>query len=341
MKIETLEGLIRGLMKNEMLADNFSIVWHAGEPLILGPRYYLDAMQKVKDLTNGRHSVQFHFQTNGTLLNESWEELVLSKDVEFGVSIDGPQWLHDQHRKDWLNRGSFQAASKAIRFLQSFGREVRIISVITKEHLPFANAYFQFLLEHKIKYIGLNFEEIEGANADSTHSGETLEEYRSFLSQLYELNCKSNSKLNFREFDQLNELFKRGTPVDSSCANPFQILTVSTDGGISSFSPELLGQKHAEYSDFRFWDIESLNRGQLLESKSFLKALQEIELGVSLCQKTCAYFSICGGGDPSNKLYENGTFASTRTTNCQAKIMIPAQVFIEKSHFEGELHDAL
>ena len=32
---------------------------------------------------------------------------------------------------------------------------------------------------------------------------------------------------------------------------------------------------------------------------------------------SCEYFSVCGGGEPVNKLAENGTFASTETTYCR------------------------
>jgi sulfatase maturation enzyme AslB (radical SAM superfamily) len=31
----------------------------------------------------------------------------------------------------------------------------------------------------------------------------------------------------------------------------------------------------------------------------------------------CEYFSVCGGGEPVNKLAENGTFVSTETTYCR------------------------
>ncbi len=33
--------------------------------------------------------------------------------------------------------------------------------------------------------------------------------------------------------------------------------------------------------------------------------------------KSCEYFSVCGGGEPVNKLAENGTFCSTETTYCR------------------------
>jgi uncharacterized protein len=36
-----------------------------------------------------------------------------------------------------------------------------------------------------------------------------------------------------------------------------------------------------------------------------------------MCRESCEYFSVCGGGEPVNKLAENGTFISTETTYCR------------------------
>jgi sulfatase maturation enzyme AslB (radical SAM superfamily) len=36
-----------------------------------------------------------------------------------------------------------------------------------------------------------------------------------------------------------------------------------------------------------------------------------------MCRERCEYFSVCGGGEPVNKLAENGTFASTETAYCR------------------------
>jgi len=47
---------------------------------------------------------------------------------------------------------------------------------------------------------------------------------------------------------------------------------------------------------------------------------QEIEAGIEACRKECTYFGVCGGGSPSNKFFENGTFASTETLRCALHI---------------------
>ncbi|MBE9069312.1 GRRM system radical SAM/SPASM domain protein, partial [Leptolyngbya cf. ectocarpi LEGE 11479] len=47
------------------------------------------------------------------------------------------------------------------------------------------------------------------------------------------------------------------------------------------------------------------------------KINRDIQAGVDLCKKECEYFSVCGGGAPSNKYFENGSFASSETMYCR------------------------
>ena len=52
-------------------------------------------------------------------------------------------------------------------------------------------------------------------------------------------------------------------------------------------------------------------------SQKFADINALIQKGVSKCKQTCQYFAYCGGGAPSNKLYENKTFDSTETMYCR------------------------
>ena len=51
------------------------------------------------------------------------------------------------------------------------------------------------------------------------------------------------------------------------------------------------------------------------------KMRADITAGVELCRQRCEYFSVCGGGEPVNKLAENGTFVSAETTYCRMSKM--------------------
>jgi uncharacterized protein len=88
-------------------------------------------------------------------------------------------------------------------------------------------------------------------------------------------------------------------------------------GNISTFSPELLGLKNPAYDDFLLGNINCDTLVDMSLRPNFAGMLADIRAGVEMCRERCEYFSVCGGGEPVNKLAENGSFASTETTYCR------------------------
>jgi uncharacterized protein len=46
----------------------------------------------------------------------------------------------------------------------------------------------------------------------------------------------------------------------------------------------------------------------------------DIQAGIEACRELCQYFSVCGGGAPSNKFSELGTFRGTETFACRSTV---------------------
>jgi hypothetical protein len=57
--------------------------------------------------------------------------------------------------------------------------------------------------------------------------------------------------------------------------------------------------------------------------------LTDINTGVAMCRDKCEYFSVCGGGEPVNKLAENGSFASTETAYCRVTKMRATDLILD------------
>ena len=64
-------------------------------------------------------------------------------------------------------------------------------------------------------------------------------------------------------------------------------------------------------------------------NQKFVNVCSDIRNGISKCRETCEYFALCGGGAPSNKLHENGTFDSTETMRCKLRIKALIDVCLE------------
>ena len=70
--------------------------WHGGEATLRPVDFYRRAMELQKRYAGGR-SVLNCLQTNGTLLNEEWCRFLKANNWLVGISIDGPEWMHDEY----------------------------------------------------------------------------------------------------------------------------------------------------------------------------------------------------------------------------------------------------
>jgi uncharacterized protein len=123
------------------------------------------------------------------------------------------------------------------------------------------------------------------------------------------------------------------------------ILNFDHQGNISTYSPELLTMTDPHYGDFILANVFDKPLSDLPTTKKLIHLDTKIRAGISMCQQTCQYFSLCGGGAPSNKLAENGLFDSTETMRCrlskQVLIDVVLEYLEEKYELQGEPDESL
>jgi uncharacterized protein len=120
-----------------------------------------------------------------------------------------------------------------------------------------------------------------------------------------------------------------GVPTRNIQTEPLAMLNVDSHGNVSSFSPELLGLKNKDYADFLLGNINEQSLAEIHATCLASALYRDIQAGVQSCETECEYFSVCGGGAPGNKLFENGAFASTTTSYCTLTQMVPTDLILE------------
>ena len=193
---------------------------------------------------NGTHrivKITNSFQTNATLITQEWCDFILEYDVRIGVSIDGPAYLHDAHRVDRKNRGTFERVMQGITLLRKNNIPYTAIAVVTSDTVEHPDEFWQFFQEIQPTRLGLNPEEVEGCNEHSSlHTSAGIEQYKRFLQRLIALNVQSSSFVPIREFDVLLQRIQSGLARRQPETNtPMAILSFDYEGNISTFSPEL------------------------------------------------------------------------------------------------------
>jgi uncharacterized protein len=340
--LETLDTIIEQVFSAGLVQGTLSIVWHAGEPLTVPIEYYQEAFARIRELPVPHQRIQHSLQTNGLLLNEGWCRLFREEQVRVGVSIDGPASIHDRHRRDRRGLGTHARVMKGVECLREGDLPFHAIAVLSAYSLDFPDAIFNFFLANKIERVGFNIEEIEGSHGCSTLSDPgAVDKLPRFMRRVYELQRRSRGAVKIREFERAFQAIAlapiEGGTVPNSQVRPFGIVSVDCDGNVSTFSPELLGVKSSKYGGFNFGNLAAHQLLQITADKQYVQVAADIAAGVAMCAKRCEYYQFCGGGAPSNKYFENGTFVSSDTMYCQHTIKLPLDIVL--SDLEDTLAD--
>ena len=310
----TLLRAFQRLFESSFVSRQFSVVWHAGEPLSVPLSFYEEALENITALNTLRCEVQHNIQTNATLLNDKWCRFLAEKEFQVGISLDGPKFLHDLHRKRRSGKGTFEDAMRGMSLLQDHEIKFRVICVVTQDSLDHADEIFAFFENLGVTSLAFNIEEAEGANRFSSLSAASDGALRLFVNKLFTLWLRSRRRYPIREFDGLLGAVgqcSESSRLVSQQADPFRIISVDVDGNFSTFSPELLA-----YKDFWFGNVITDVLDNCVGTERFRRVYDAILDGIEQCKATCDYFCLCGGGAPSNKFFERGTFACSETRHC-------------------------
>jgi len=337
------EALIRPILRlvldSPFLDDGFTILWHAGEPLTRPPAFYDAATDILRDVL-GDHPdllVDQSVQTNGTLINRQWCDCFRRNQIEVGVSLDGPAFLHDRTRltrrrqHSRRNRGSHADTMRGVHILREEGVPFSVISVLTRESLHHADALVDFYLENGISEVGLNMEETEGVHEHSSLEAEGTETlYRHFLERLWDRVAATDGALRIREFENLYAFVVTGSRVgDSDLNRPMATVSVDHQGNFSTFDPELLSAE-TSYGTFNLGHVLHNSLEAACTSEKFERIWADMRGGVEICRQSCSYFGICGGGAGSNKYWETGSLRTGETQACRYRIKHTTDVALNR-----------
>ena len=336
MDINIIKQTLQNLVKENLLGDTLNLLWHAGEPTVMPLEFYESVSKLVSDIIPEKTKVLQQIQTNATLLNDEWCLFFKKVDMLVGVSLDGPQHINDKNRVMRNGKGTFDQIMGGISLLKKHNIEFSIISVITDYALDFPDEIYNFFKELGASNVGFNMDEEEGINTESSINKNSEPKLRSFWKRIFQLQTNLSYHLSVREIHEFNAtLFNANLKVNDyqnmgQQLHPLSILTIDTEGNFSTFSPELLGMKDDKYINFHFGNVLKDTFSSINSNEIFKSVNQDIIKGVKKCFDTCDYFSFCGGGAPSNKLYENGSFNTTETNFCKYSKKILVDSFLEE-----------
>lgn len=306
MDIKTLELIIK---KSLNTFETINFIWHGGEPLTAGIPYFKEIVKFQEKHKNNYNNILNSVQTNATLINDEWMHFFSKNNFNIGVSLDGPETIHDSNRIFKNNTRSHKAVLSGIRLIEKYTGRVGTISVITKNTLNCdPNHFLDFFIQNNIKEISLNWQkpklnlnELDGLSKD---------DYSEFIKKLFDVWYKNNrSNIRIREFNAIIDLLL-------SKKTNFCILAGNCIG--KYFGIDFKGNVY-HCDEFMF--DEKYNLGNIHES-SFDNIINNNRLTtlvnnniINLSHLDCKWKTVCNGGCPKDRyvfdIQNNG-----RTVSC-------------------------
>ena len=136
-------------------ADTVLFNWHGGEPLLMGKDFYRKALALQKKYADGR-KIENTIQTNGTLVDEEWCDLFAENGFLVGISIDGPEDIHDAFRRTRGGGPTFRKVMDAVSMFRSAGVEFNTLSVVNSLCENRGGEVYRFLRD-KVKSAYMQF----------------------------------------------------------------------------------------------------------------------------------------------------------------------------------------
>ncbi len=143
MSPEVLESYIRQYIESQRVPE-ISFTWQGGEPTLLGVDYFRQVVELQSRYANGK-TITNAFQTNGVLLNDEWGEFLAESGFLVGLSIDGPEELHDRYRVDKGGKPSFAKVMKGLDILLRHKVEFNTLTVVNRANSQHPERVYEFL----------------------------------------------------------------------------------------------------------------------------------------------------------------------------------------------------
>ena len=127
--------------------------WHGGEPTVLGLDYFRRITELQRKHAPPGQRIANGIQTNGTLLDEAWCRFLAEEDFYVGLSLDGPQEMHDRHRVGRDGHPTFARTLRGYELLNTFRVSCDILCVVNSHNVRHPLEVYRFFKHLEASYV--------------------------------------------------------------------------------------------------------------------------------------------------------------------------------------------
>jgi len=119
--------------------------WQGGEPTLMGLDFFRKAVSLQKKYTKPGMKIQNALQTNATLIDDDWCKFFKENGFLIGVSLDGPEPLHNAYRHDKTGSGTFISVMAGVNLLKKHAVDFNILTCVHAANAEYPMEVYRFL----------------------------------------------------------------------------------------------------------------------------------------------------------------------------------------------------
>lgn len=268
-----------------------SFAFQGGEPTLVG----LDFFRRHVELCNkyARKDVRvFHsIQTNGYAIDEEWAQFFAQNKFLVGLSLDGPERIHDKYRKNASGEGTFERIQHTVKLFDRYHVDYNFLCVVTEDIARNADEVMQFFLKSGISYLQF-IPCLDGFDGTRGEWSLSPEQYGEFLVRTFKiyLSCFQKGRfLSIRNFDDYLAIVAGYPPASCGmCGKCTPYFVLEGDGSVYPCDFYVL-------DEYCCGNINTDSLFKIRKSENFLR-FEEQSLPVAEDCLQCSYYKVCRGG---------------------------------------------
>ncbi|HAK45488.1 MAG TPA: anaerobic sulfatase maturase, partial [Spirochaeta sp.] len=276
--------------------QEINFTWQGGEPSILGIQFYEKAVSLQKKYERKGMKILNSIQTNATLVTKEFARFFKDAGFLVGVSIDGPEHIHNHFRKYPDGRGSFTEVMRGYEILKKSGAEVNTLTVIQNYNADYPFEVYDFLCSIDSDFMQF-IPVVEYYNNKVSNRSVTAAQFGDFMNSIFDRwICGDIGKRYIQHFDLFLGRYLAYPP--SLCVHsPIcgRALALEHNGKLYSCD-------HFVEQEYYLGNIAETPLDKMVDSDFQNKFGESKSTGLTNQCSNCEYLPLCYGGCLRNRI---------------------------------------
>lgn len=323
--------------------------WQGGEPTLMGLDFFKKVIYYQNKYKKVNQTIFNDIQTNGTLLDDQWCSFIKENGFLVGLSIDGPESLHDQYRYSKTNKPTFKRVLKAVDLLHKHNITFNALCVVNNSNSKHALQVYRFIRDQVKPQMIQFIPAVEPADTliNSVHSptkpdlnnkmvtewSVAPKDWGLFLSEIWQewYQCDFGY-VHVDQFENIiSMMFGHGA---QKCVNSQicgKALAIEHNGDVFSCD-------HFVYPEYKLGNITEVHQGDLAFSDKQKQFGYAKSNNLPDYCNDCQFLSVCWGECPKNRIISSPTGEPGLNYLCEGLKIFYSTAFNAKSELATRLN---